>query len=640
MLLLVEIVIIFAACIFSSKAIFTWGAATEIPLEVGFVHSYEMEQTEHGLEFRCIDEDPYFVSENSMKFCNGIHLEFAQPVEKDLITQVFFARKGKVFSEDESVAYMIPEGTLSYDIVFPTGKYIYLRTDIEGDYVLKSISATGSMRMNPIPYVFYWIIIGAVCTGLFLSWDKLCYGYDKVTSIIYKIFVKSKIQIWHIFVIFATVLGITYAFLIPPMQVPDEGTHYTMMIDELGITDYSSEIFDYYGETGLWAIAGYVSDPVNPTLFNEHMGDYFTKPLRFESLPSIAIIRHLPAAVGFLIGRCLMVSIFWNLMLAEFAALAFYVFMGALSLKIMPIKKELLMAIMLLPTTIQQCASVNYDSVCLPCCFLLIAICMDCVYGTRKIHWKCVGILLTLLIPIVLTKPPYVLITLVLLMAPDKNWNLKIGNWDIWKIYRKRPWIYILCAIIVIATTGFIIRDNSYVKLFVSLIAEGKQYIKLLYHTLRFNDQYYYESMVAVLGWLEVRMNRRFYWMSFLFLLLLSQSKESPKIAVRERIFFGGIFLGTFILITTILLSWNFYLNSYNLSSMTFTEIREAILSYDIILGIQGRYYTPILLLGFIPLHGLLRFDKKDMMLLQFLYYPFIIIEPLRVIIERYWCAF
>lgn len=95
-----------------------------------------------------------------------------------------------------------------------------------------------------------------------------------------------------------------------------------------------------------------------------------------ECLPrgiSLKCVKHLPATIGIMLGIILRLPTYWVMQLGEIFALIFYIGVCSKALLLMPVKKEIFEIIMLFPMSIQQAASINYDAVLLPLCFLLIA---------------------------------------------------------------------------------------------------------------------------------------------------------------------------------------------------------------------------------------------------------------------------
>src|SRR5574344_1882031 len=177
---------------------------------------------------------------------------------------------------------------------------------------------------------------------------------------------KKYLNSYLLFFITYLFVGLIFAFLMPTYQVPDEQSHISMIYEELNQNINSHEIYKDFDDT--IRITYNKDQKVNKS-------EYF----RFEKklnnnlklkIPSIRIIRHLPQAIGIIIGHFFKLPMFIALFLAELLALLFYTLICTLSLKIIPFKKHIMAFIMLLPVSIQQAGSLSYDAVLIPICFL------------------------------------------------------------------------------------------------------------------------------------------------------------------------------------------------------------------------------------------------------------------------------
>ena len=141
-------------------------------------------------------------------------------------------------------------------------------------------------------------------------------------------------------------------------------------------------------------------------------------------------LSYIPAFIGFIFGYIFNLPIAQSVWLAEFFNLIFAVIIGAIALYIMPIKKEMLLAVMTLPMCLHQYGSINYDAELLPLCFLLIALSLYLIYDAEKIKIVHLLEVLILMFVIATIKIPYALIGLIILTAPSEKIDIKIGKFD------------------------------------------------------------------------------------------------------------------------------------------------------------------------------------------------------------------
>lgn len=125
---------------------------------------------------------------------------------------------------------------------------------------------------------------------------------------------------------------------------------------------------------------------------------------------TVAVIKHLPATIGIYIGIIFGLPAFWVLQLGELFALLFYSYICYKALQIMPIKKNMMAWFMIFPMALQQAASINYDAVLIPLCYLFISYMLYLKYEKTYIELRdIIGIILIWGI-ITYIKIPYILL--------------------------------------------------------------------------------------------------------------------------------------------------------------------------------------------------------------------------------------
>ena len=105
-------------------------------------------------------------------------------------------------------------------------------------------------------------------------------------------------------------------------------------------------------------------------------------------LINVAVIKHLPATIGIYIGIIFGLPAFWVLQLGELFALLFYSYICYKALQIMPIKKNMMAWFMIFPMALQQAASINYDAVLIPLCYLFISYMLYLKYEKTYIDYN------------------------------------------------------------------------------------------------------------------------------------------------------------------------------------------------------------------------------------------------------------
>lgn len=633
--------VIVAFCV-KDNVIYTT-ADQSIDLNVNTMNGLEAIAENDYTKYVVTGDDPYIVLDGTDERIDSISIRLESEEVTDLPLQVFYAKDGQAFSADNSTTAVVDSenGIISCDI--PDGNYSILRIDFEQDLQIGGISALGYAHPNYLIMAVYILVCLGICCLLWFFIDKIFLSLDAGVDFVYNFFVDKKIKCWHIFAVIAIIIGGIYSVIIPPLQVPDEQAHVSFMEQELGITGISQQIGEYYANSGMSNLPTHYDVKVDRTIFDEHKHDRFDKSaITWTSVPSPLLVRHLPSAVGLLLGMLVNLPIYYCLTLAELFALFFYVVVSYLALKIMPFKREFFMAIMLLPMALQQCSSLNYDAMVIPMSFLLIAICFDCIYGERVVNWKTIMQLLFITVIIVFIKIPYILILLVLLLVPRTKWDLKIKNIDLVDLVCRFWPIVLVFGIGVVAVGMYVFRHNFFVEIMIACAYDIKHYIHIIINTLKQYGRFYVSSSIGVFGWLETPMPARFCSsvIIFMFFLAMQSDKRDSKYKVNciQRVVCLGLFVVMTVFLITALLSWNFKLDGLDVYTLSFNDFVDGIKRYDVSLGIQGRYFIPMIFLLGIPVHGIFNVKKSYIAVVQCIYYVIMAVWTIDVLMLRYWC--
>jgi len=269
------------------------------------------------------------------------------------------------------------------------------------------------------------------------------------------------------------------------------------------------------------------------------------------------------------------------------------------AIKKIPFGKMILAVIGTLPIVIQQATSYSYDAVLNAGCFFLIAYFIYLIYEKEKVTWKdmlVLGIFTLLAIP---SKVLYIFILGLGILIPTE----KFGGWKK-KILMAVGLLFIGGGIAIFSRLPALAHmlsggDNAYtpwngvVKYSLSdFITDPIWMVKIFGITLISQGAYFVESMIgSVIGWAEigVTLSGTIVW-GFIILLLigtLQKETESKSVAVKAKVWIGVLSLVVcFAVMMSMLLAWTGRGDS-------------------MILGVQGRYFLPIL-----PMVGLLLTNK------------------------------
>ena len=442
-------------------------------------------------------------------------------------------------------------------------------------------------------------------------------------------------SIYKYFIFLSLFLGIIFSILIPLYQVPDEEVHINAMYSHLGINIDFSEETNSYGDTER-IIRNYNEKVDVKNYFDlKDKIDIIKKTKKID----IHLIRYMPQMIGMIIGELINLPIIFSITLAEILAVVFYTLIGGLTLKLIPIKKEIMMLIMLLPIGIQQMGSFSYDMMLNSLSFLFIAYIFNLRFKKNAINNYDLIKLLLILLTISLIKIPYILLGLLIFIIPLKKIQLIcsiINN-------KKKKKILVLSLLLLMLMSLLLVNKISYIKVLVSFIINPIDSIMLLFRTLKEHLAFYAISIMGYFGWHDTPVSVLFgvFIIVGIFIInFLSKSKyENNKLSKKENIYIFslGIFLSLIIIIS--LFDWTLNYNGIDTSEFTISDFSYHIKNTYDILGVQGRYFLPIIPLLIIPIDLIKQTKNKNQVLkiTQIVYYIIIFIYMFVIILNRYW---
>lgn len=273
--------------------------------------------------------------------------------------------------------------------------------------------------------------------------------------------------------------------------------------------------------------------------------------------------------------------------------IANWLFIGFLlycAIKLLPFGKNILFLITFMPVMMQENISLSPDGQAFALVSLLAALVLHIRYSKRKLMTKKeIAAIYLVIILICLCKVVYVPACLLLFLIPRQKFGIS-----------KRYWSHIISAIlcIVIFSLGWLMITTRYFVEFqpgVSIPGQLKyifgspfSYIEVVLHTMhKFGTEILLGAFGKQLGWLNIEISI-FLFFIYLVLILLVVLFDNDICHIKNyqsvRIFSGAaavIIAGA--IITTLYLQWN-------------------AVGASCILGIQGRYFIPILLMVFLAI--------------------------------------
>lgn len=418
----------------------------------------------------------------------------------------------------------------------------------------------------------------------------------------YITFVRQRYLLEHVFLIFTLTFGMVYLLVMPAFSAPDELAHYAtayrLSNKILSVDGDTDEKFALCrDEDSLKRELNFTTSLetyryIRASLFTENDNDQNTVFTGADVLKNTPIIGHLFQATGITIARLLNLSDVALCFLGQFFAFLFYTVLTYFAIKIIPVGKQVIFAISAFPMVMSIVPSFSYDPIIYGLSFLLIAIIIRLIYSVEKVTLRdCIICLVTSLL-LAPCKMVYSFISLLVILIPSKKFkNKKIAN--LFKI------VTVVASIVYafISNASAVADSSSGVKMIewagaqgftlTDLLSDIPGTINMYLMTIHEYMGYYLNTMVGgELGWLNVVMPMDIIILSLIVLVLSLKEERVKRITDIQKIVYVCDFLLIAALIcTSLLLGW--------------THIYS-----NVILGIQGRYFIPILPLLLLPFIG------------------------------------
>jgi uncharacterized membrane protein len=433
-----------------------------------------------------------------------------------------------------------------------------------------------------------------------------------VKKIANKIKFQSEKALILFFVIMAILGGCMFSFLMPEGTIPDEMTHLEYVVYSCGLVDYYRPIETALHEAGVNNIAPGQDNHLNIEQYKAAANKENEIGLPLQKLHfNRFVFKYFPAVIGLIIGAALKLSYMHILRLCALCSLAFYIFMGVLTIKAAPVKKYVFTFCLLLPMSLHMAASINYDTILIPMCFYLTAYLLKLKCSKDKIKWKDILILAVVSFFILYIKVIYILLILMILAIPLDRFDLKIGKkHDIGKFVKKHKLPLILACFALIAVGAYLCRNNNYVVILTASILEWKRTLVMLRDTLNIQWDAYKLWYTGCFGSLDTYVpmtfaNRIFIFMGILILYFDKKADAGyEKIQFRDRGLFLLIVAMIFVLIFLSMTTWTLHLSGID-PYVSVGEMRKNLYKFGTYMGVQGRYFIPITPLFMISLSGI-----------------------------------
>ncbi len=463
----------------------------------------------------------------------------------------------------------------------PASEYDHLVCQQNGENVAEDVAV--------VEYVVYGHFI---LTGykVFMAF------FSMVLVLLYwMIFVKrSKLE--NIYLVSVLTLGMIYCIMLVPFSVPDESSHanqiYRITNDLMGVPDTGNP------ETIYKRV-----DDANILLNNDaNLSQYyfaysnFGKMTESDELVEVAYKElgvsgwvYAPAIVGFVLSRLLGFGPVLMYMLARVFMLVFYAVLTWYAVKKIPFGKAALFIIGILPVVLQEAASLSYDSVVNAVTLLFTAIAVWMIYSKEPVRKR--DLLLTVILGVMLLFSKggaYLPLLLLLTLVPAQKLRGKKKKWIGLCVF-----IGVLLVFFVGSSMAQLNKDAQVVETAISTDVEVPEYYSISYllhnpskiisvglATTLFSGSYYISTMIGQrLGFLNIVLDDIvvYTYLIVLVLALFKPEKEIFVIKTKEKVVMAISILGSVALVVGAM--WLFM-----------TTIDSGV-----VMGVQGRYFIPVL---------------------------------------------
>ncbi len=222
--------------------------------------------------------------------------------------------------------------------------------------------------------------------------------------------------------------GFMMLVLLAPGSAPDEKFHYYSSLKLSNVLLFRSNInemeceYEFTLEEMRNANDSFVMQKEG--LFRRGSFDNGTMEVPDAASPYRNFISHLAPAIGMSIGRLLRLNFISVYFLARLFNLIQYALLAYLAVRLVPVNKELMLMIALMPMPLQQCTGTSYDSVLNGLSMVFIAYVLKIINSRKRPAVKELVICLILLILLAPVKIVYILLA-IMLLAISKDYLIK-----------------------------------------------------------------------------------------------------------------------------------------------------------------------------------------------------------------------
>ena len=419
---------------------------------------------------------------------------------------------------------------------------------------------------------------------------------------------KVQLKVEKVFIIIAIFFGIIYGIITPPFQSVDEANHFfrSYAISEglfiaennnNNIGSYLPESLSKLNQNYSYLIKN-ITQKTSVDQLKKSLKIKTNKTKKFIHYPNTALyspIAYIPQSIGIIIGKILHTPPLIALYLARFLNLILYTILGYYAIKHIPFLKIATFLLLLSPMNLSLGCSCSTDATLIGISILLTAKIFEYAFDkTESLTYKDYFLLSILLFILALTKHNFYLIPLLFLIPKEKF---------------KNKYLIKITSIILPSIIGCIIWSDMIKDLYVPLNSNANMYsqadfiihnpIKYIWILTITTIVKFFRLLITsigVLGWQDTKLDNLTY---IIYPILISISIIYSGIKnfiihnYQKYIIIITAITGYVIISTYLYLAWS------NVGSL-------------IITGLNGKYYTPLLIPIFAVIAALIKYKKDE----------------------------
>lgn len=412
-----------------------------------------------------------------------------------------------------------------------------------------------------------------------------------------------------IFLLIGLVYGLLFITITPPFQVADESRHFARAYQLAERTLSALTLIptrDSLPASLVRSIrqTNYLHGKSSAKIDFDQIKALIQLPLlpnqraNYVEIPAYTVVSYLPQLIVIIPLRLAEVNAVITLYWARLAALLSWLVLTYWALRLLPVGRNLLFLIALLPMTLFQAGSLSADSVTISLSFLLTAVYFRLACQSRAVttgHFILTGLLVMALTAAKLVYAPLLGLHLLIpirragskfqYVAAFSITGLLCAGVAYWSIFSETG----------VAITAPVVQSGIGPTRFPQLnfmMASPLNLIQVLFTTFRHQLVGNLFEMVGMLGWLDTSLGKSWYIIALLSLLLtaLLSTDSQPVYSLNWRQKLLLLFVsGSIVLLVVIGIS---------------LDLRENPVSSLIVRGIQGRYFIPFAFLVGMLLHN------------------------------------